>query len=307
MKHAESTEDPPPLDPLIERFIEALWLERGLSDNTLSAYRSDLFLFQCWLLPQALPLTQIGGAEISAYLHQRIKAGTKQRTSARIVSTLRRFYQFMVRELLMDEDPMQLIEAPKTMRLLPKSLSEIEVEALLLAPDISDPTGLRDRAMLELLYATGLRVSELVLIRGEQVSLQQGVLRVIGKGNKERLVPIGEEALVWMERFIRNGRPLILGQRPPTADLFPSRLGGAMTRQAFWQLIKRYALQAGIDKPLSPHTLRHAFATHLINHGADLRVVQMLLGHDSLSTTQIYTFVANERLKALHAHHHPRG
>jgi integrase/recombinase XerD len=291
---------------LVERFLDALWLERGLSENTLTAYRSDLLGLSQWLQRQEADLLRAGRADLLGYLQQRVEQGAKPRSSARLLSSIRRFYRFLVRERQLSEDPSARIDAPKLGRSLPKSLTEEEVEALLAAPDPGSLLGMRDRAMLEVLYASGLRVSELVGLTLSQLNLQQGLVKVIGKGNKERLVPLGEEALGWVERYLREARGLLLGAMQSDV-LFPSRRGSAMTRQAFWQLIKRYALQAGISKPLSPHTLRHAFATHLLNHGADLRVVQLLLGHSSLSTTQIYTHVARERLKEMHARHHPRG
>jgi integrase/recombinase XerD len=291
---------------LIGRFSDALWLERGLSENTLSAYRNDLQSLARWLRSMESSLLGAARHELLSYLHQRVAAGAKPRSSARLLSSMRRFYRYLLRESLLREDPSVRIDAPKLGRTLPKTLTEEEVERLLAAPDVSTPMGLRDRAMLELLYASGLRVSELVSLLLLQVNFQQGLVKVMGKGSKERLVPLGEEALFWLQRFMREGRGLLLGTRRSEV-LFPSKHASAMSRQAFWQLIKRYALLAGISKPLSPHTLRHAFATHLLNHGADLRVVQLLLGHSSLSTTQIYTFVAQERLKGLHATHHPRG
>lgn len=291
---------------LVERFLDALWLERGLSENTLTAYRSDLLGLSVWLQQQEADLLRAARADLLGYLQQRVEQGAKPRSSARLLSSIRRFYRYLVRERLLSEDPSARIDAPKLGRSLPKSLTEEEVEALLAAPDSATILGMRDRTMLEVLYASGLRVSELVGLTLSQINLQQGLVKVIGKGNKERLVPLGEEALSWVERYVREARGLLLGTAQSDV-LFPSRRGSAMTRQAFWQLIKRYALQAGISKPLSPHTLRHAFATHLLNHGADLRVVQLLLGHSSLSTTQIYTHVARERLKDLHARHHPRG
>jgi integrase/recombinase XerD len=291
---------------LVERFLDALWLERGLSENTLSAYRSDLLGLAAWLQREKADLLSAGRADLLGYLQQRVEQGAKPRSSARLLSSIRRFYRYLVRERLLSEDPSARIDAPKLGRPLPKSLTEEEVEALLAAPDPGTLLGMRDRAMLEVLYASGLRVSELVGLTLSQLSLTQGLVKVIGKGNKERLVPLGEEALGWVERYLRESRGLLLGVAQSDV-LFPSKRGSAMSRQAFWQLIKRYALQAGISKPLSPHTLRHAFATHLLNHGADLRVVQLLLGHSSLSTTQIYTHVARERLKDLHARHHPRG
>ena len=244
--------------------------------------------------------------DLLTYLAERASKGAHARTTARLLSSMRRYYQYQIREGHLRDDPSARIEAPKIARALPKLLTEDDVESLLEAADTSEALGSRDRTMLELLYATGLRVSELVTLELSQVNLQQGVVRVTGKGGKERLVPLGEEALSWLERFIRYDRADITNGRPLDA-IFPTRRGGPMTRQAFWQLIKRYAVKANINKPLSPHTLRHAFATHLINHGADLRVVQLLLGHSNLSTTQIYTHVARERLKSLHAEHHPRG
>jgi integrase/recombinase XerD len=291
---------------LIERFCDGLWLERGLSENTLSAYRSDLQSLAVWLRAKDSDIEHAARHELLAYLQQRVEAGAKPRSSARLLSSIRRFYRYLLRERLIAEDPSSRIDAPKLGRPLPKTLTEEEVEQLLDAPDTATPMGLRDRAMLELLYASGLRVSELVSLTVAQVNFQQGLVKVMGKGSKERLVPLGEEALDWLQRFMSKGRGVLLGGKRSDA-LFPSKRGAAMSRQAFWQLIKRYAVGAGISKPLSPHTLRHAFATHLLNHGADLRVVQMLLGHSSLSTTQIYTFVAQERLKGLHAAHHPRG
>ncbi len=291
---------------LIESFADALWMERGLSVNTLSAYRSDLAAFAAWLLQQRTALLDAQRNQLLSYLALRVQQGTRPRTTARLLSSLRRFYRYLVREGRLTEDPSARIDAPKLGRALPKSLTEAEVESLLAVPRIDDPLGLRDRTMLEVLYASGLRVSELVGLTLDQVNLRQGVVRVVGKGSKERLVPLGEEAVVWLQRYLAEARHDLVQGRINDA-LFPTRRGAAMTRQAFWQLIKRYAQQAGIEKPLSPHTLRHAFATHLLNHGADLRVVQLLLGHSDLSTTQIYTHVARERLKDLHARHHPRG
>ena len=291
----------------IERFADALWMERGLSQNTLAAYQTDLKKFASWLLEQrGRQLLKGQRSDILDYLSHMSKQGMKARSSARMLSCLRQFYQHALRENWIKIDPSSRVDAPKLGRPLPKSLTEAEVEALLDAPDLADAEGFRDRAMLELLYATGLRVSELVGLRMDQVSLNQGVVRVIGKGGKERLVPLGEEAQSWLERFVRGDRHDILGEQL-CSELFPTRRGAGMTRQAFWYRIKKHAGTAGITKHLSPHTLRHAFATHLINHGADLRVVQMLLGHSDLSTTQIYTHVARERLKSLHSMHHPRG
>jgi integrase/recombinase XerD len=291
---------------LIETFLDALWLERGLSENTLTAYRSDLAGLAKWLESRGATLIDADRLQLLDYLQLRVEQGSKRRTSARLLSSIRQFYHYLVREERLTEDPTAQIDAPRLERPLPGSLTEREVEMLLAAPVTDDVLGMRDRTMLEVLYASGLRVSELVGLTLEQVNLQQGVVRVIGKGSKERLIPLGEEAIVWLERYLREARPLLIEGRPSHA-LFPSRRGTAMSRQAFWQLIKRYAKRASINKAISPHTLRHAFATHLLNHGADLRVVQMLLGHSSLSTTQIYTHVARERLKNLHGQHHPRG
>jgi len=291
---------------LLESFLDALWMERGLSDNTLVAYRSDLQGLARWLMENGRTLLRARREDLLGYLAARAGRGAHSRSTARLLSSMRRFYQHMVREKRVAEDPSALIDSPKLGHPLPKALTETEVEALLAAPDVEDVLGLRDRAMLELLYASGLRVSELVGLGLAQVNTRQGVVRVMGKGRKERLVPLGEEALSWLERYLREARPVLVKGRP-AESLFPTRRGAAMTRQAFWHLVKRHAKRAGLKKALSPHTLRHSFATHLVNHGADLRVVQMLLGHSDLSTTQIYTHVARERLKQLHAQHHPRG
>jgi integrase/recombinase XerD len=291
----------------IERFADALWMERGLSRNTLAAYQTDLRKLADWLADnRSYGLLQAQRADLLGYLAELTEAGRKPRSAARLLSCARQFYQYALREGWLQADPSARIDAPRIGRPLPKSLTEAEVEALLEAPDLADPEGLRDRSMFELLYATGLRVTELVGLRPEQVSLTQGVIRVVGKGGKERLVPMGDEAQSWLERFNREGRPVLLGARL-CQHLFPTRRGQGMTRQAFWYRVKKHAQTAGIDKTISPHTLRHAFATHLLNHGADLRVVQLLLGHSDLSTTQIYTHVARERLQQLHANHHPRG
>lgn len=292
--------------PLIERFIETLWLEKGLSVHTRAAYRSDLALLNGWLQSRGVELPSVGREVLLDHLAWRMNEGYKARSTARLISGMRGFYRFLLREGVIETDPTLQVDMPQLGRPLPKSLSEADVEALLAAPDLDDPIGLRDRAMLEVLYACGLRVSELIGLTLEQVNLRQGVLRVFGKGSKERLVPMGEEAISWVERYCRDARPLLLAGRPGDV-LFPSLRGEQMTRQTFWHRIKHQARVAGIAKSLSPHTLRHAFATHLLNHGADLRVVQMLLGHSDLSTTQIYTHVARARLQALHAQHHPRG
>ncbi len=289
--------------PELARFLDALWLEHGLSDNTLAAYRRDLQGLQDWLAKRDVALVAARREHLLAYMGQR---RVSSRSLARFLSSARRFYRYLLRQGLRQDDPTRLIDSPRLGRPLPASLGESQVEALLAAPDVTTERGLRDRAMLELLYATGLRVSELTGLRLEQINPRQGVVRVLGKGDKERLVPMGDEAWHWLECYLRQARPVLLGARR-CDDLFVTARGKAMTRQAFWQLIKRHARNAGIETGLSPHTLRHAFATHLLNHGADLRVVQLLLGHSDLSTTQIYTHVARERLKALHARHHPRG
>ncbi len=291
----------------IERFTDALWMEHGLSEHTLAAYRNDLAGLAVWLQQQSgRELPQARREDLLAYLAERVIAGARPRTTARLLSSLRRYYRYLVREGRLQADPSVRIDTPRIGRPLPDSLSEREVEELLAAPDVQDTLGLRDRAMLELLYACGLRVSELVGLAPEQVNLNQGVVRLTGKGNKERLVPLGEEAVDWIQRYLDGSRPQLAGS-VLSGQLFITARGKGMTRQAFWYRIRHYALKSGINKHLSPHTLRHAFATHLLNHGADLRVVQMLLGHSDLSTTQIYTHVARERLKDLHAQHHPRG
>ena len=292
---------------VIEGFADALWIERGLSGNTLAAYQSDLRAFALWIARErGHGLIDAARPDLLEYLALLSQQGRKPRSTARLVSCLRQFYQYLLRRGLIHEDPSARVEAPKLGRPLPKSLSESEVEALLGAPDTQDTRGHRDRTMLEVLYASGLRVTELVTLTPSQVSLTQGVVRILGKGGKERLVPLGEDACSWLKEYARGPRMDLLGGRV-SEYLFPTCRSDCMTRQAFWLLIKRYAILAGVVKPLSPHTLRHAFATHLLNHGADLRVVQMLLGHSDLSTTQIYTHVARERLKQLHARHHPRG
>lgn len=288
----------------IDGFLNALWLEFGLSDNTLSAYGSDLKQFDKWL--EAKDLFSVEQQDINQFFVYRKQQGMSKRSVARILSSLKRFYGYLLREGLIQSDPCELIDAPRLAPALPESLSEDDVESLLQAPEILSVLGFRDRTMLELLYATGLRVSELVALNFQQINFRQGCLRVVGKGEKERLVPVGEEAMDWLERYLNQARPMILGVRQ-SDYLFVTNRGSSMTRQAFWHIIKRYAKQAGIDKHLSPHTLRHAFATHLLNHGADLRVVQLLLGHSDLSTTQIYTHIAQQRLKELHSQFHPRG
>ena len=297
----------PALDhPLIDQFLDALWLEKGLSENSRNSYRSDLALYNGWLHERGIALDTAGRDVVLDHLAWRVEQGYKARSTARLLSGARGFYRYLLREKLIGVDPTLQIDMPQLGKPLPKSLSEADVEALLQAPDLSEAIGQRDRAMLEVLYACGLRVTELVSLTLDQVNLRQGVLRVVGKGNKERLVPMGEEAVVWVERYLRDGRAELLNGK--SSDIvFPSQRGEQMTRQTFWHRIKHQAQVAGIAKSLSPHTLRHAFATHLLNHGADLRVVQMLLGHSDLSTTQIYTHVARARLQELHATHHPRG
>ncbi|MFT4179016.1 MAG: site-specific tyrosine recombinase XerD [Thermomonas sp.] len=307
----------PPLadadDAAIERFLDAAWAEHGHAPATLAAYRADLQVFARWLQSR-LPVVTLAHAareDLFAYLQARAELGYTPRSGARLLSCLRAFYAHVLRLRLREDDPVALLQPPRLPRLLPKALSESQVDALLQAPDIETPIGLRDRAMLELMYACGLRVSELVSLPATAINLRQGVLRVLGKGSRERLVPLGEESRHWLERYMQQARPaLLVGVRDPSgvAALFVEAGGGAPTRQTFWLLVKRYAAVAGIDPArISPHGLRHSFATHLLNHGADLRALQMLLGHSSLSTTQIYTLVAREHLKALHARHHPRG
>tara|TARA_R110002095_G_scaffold80262_4_gene68925 strand:- start:1549 stop:2463 length:915 start_codon:yes stop_codon:yes gene_type:complete len=292
--------------PEIEAYLEAIWHEKGLSDNSLSSYRRDLKAFSSWLEASGKPLLATERADILGYLNLRLRKRYSPSSTARLLSCLRGFFRYQLREQRIEHDPTLQVDSPKLVRPLPKVLTELDVEELLAAPDPQDPIGFRDRVMLELLYACGLRVSELVSLQVSMVNLRQGVVRVMGKGSKERLVPLGEIAIDWLARYLRQGRMLLLKQADSEV-LFPSNRGTQMTRQTFWYRIKHYALLAGIDKPLSPHTLRHAFATHLLNHGADLRVVQLLLGHSDLSTTQIYTHIAQQRLQSLHQKHHPRG
>lgn len=294
-------------DRLLNLFLDYLLVERGASKNTVTAYGTDLRQLGKWLAAQDLVLDQAEPAHLEAYIAYKNKKGGSKRSMARALSSMRRFYRFLLREKLIDKDPSSLLESPKVDRALPVSLSEQEVEALLDAPDTEVDEGLRDRAMLEVLYATGLRVSELVGLSLDEISLQMGVVRVSGKGDKERLVPMGEPAMNWLQRYLDEARPSLMRGRGVVDEVFVTRRGTGMTRQAFWYLIKKHAERVGITKHLSPHTLRHAFATHLVNHGADLRVVQMLLGHSDISTTQIYTHVAQARLQALHQAHHPRG
>ena len=292
---------------LLDLYLDSIWMEKGLSRNTLESYGRDLKYFAHWLQINDETVLGANRQKVLAYLTHRVDQGITARSSARALSSIRSLYRFLVREERIKEDPTLRIENPKLGRKLPQPLSEKAVDSLLAAPNTKTVVGFRDRTMLELLYATGLRVSELVNLRMIDVNLRQGVLRVMGKGDKERLVPIGAEAIDWLEAFIQDHRAELMRRSGPNEVLFPSNRGRAMTRQAFWYLIKRHTAQAGIGLSLSPHSLRHAFATHLLNHGADLRVVQLLLGHSDLSTTQIYTHVAKHRMQALHAEHHPRG
>lgn len=291
----------------IEQFLDALWLEKNLAENTLISYRRDLKMVAQWLGSRGINLLTAQAADLQLLFAERLEGGYKATSSARMLSAIRRLFQYLYREKSRNDDPSALLASPKLPQRLPKDLSEAQIERLLQAPCLDQPIELRDKAMLELLYATGLRVSELVGLSISDVSLRQGVVRVIGKGNKERLVPLGEEAVYWLENYLEHGRPWLLNGQSLDV-LFPSQRAQQMTRQTFWHRIKHYAVIAGIDsEKLSPHVLRHAFATHLLNHGADLRVVQMLLGHSDLSTTQIYTHVATERLRQLHQQHHPRA
>lgn len=304
---AESLSPSPETQALINSFLDLLWAECGVSEHTLSAYGSDLRGFAVSLGKQRKQLLEADSSHIQDYLGKHLTEGASARSVARLLSALRRFYRYQLRLGQLDSDPTLHLEPPRPGQPLPETLSEEAVESLLQAPDVDIPAGLRDRAMLELLYATGLRVSELVGLEDCQLDVSRGVVKVLGKGSRERLVPLGEEAGSWLQRYATSARLELLRGHPPTPSIFVTRRGGPMTRQAFWYLLRRHAARAGIVKAISPHTLRHAFATHLLNHGADLRVVQMLLGHSSLSTTQIYTHVAQARLQALHAAHHPRG
>lgn len=292
----------------VAQFLESMWLEQGMADNSLSAYRYDLQGFLNWLTEQNFLLATVSAADLQRFLATRLAQRYRATSQARLLSTLRRLFGYLQRQQLISEDPTACLASPKLGRRLPKLLSENQVERLLAAPNTEDPLGLRDKAMLEVLYATGLRVSELINLTVNEVNLQQGVVRVIGKGQRERLVPLGEEALYWLQRYWQQGRIHFLLPAVPREQLFMSRRARVMTRQTFWYRVKYYAIQADITvQTISPHALRHAFATHLLNHGADLRVVQLLLGHTDLSTTQIYTHVATERLKQLHQQHHPRA
>ena len=292
---------------IIDRFLDAAWQEAGLRENTLSAYRNDLAQFAKWLSKRQPYLSKASRSDVLAYLATSVKRGISAKSSARRLSTLRRFYRYLLRETLIDMDPTSEVASPVMGRPLPVSLSEDAVTRLLEAPNVGTALGLRDRAMIEVLYATGLRVSELVGLALSELDYRSaGLVRVTGKGGRERIVPLGEEALDWLRRYLSDSRPEILDARL-SDSVFVTRRGRSMTRQAFWQMIRRYSKHAGISAGVTPHTLRHAFATHLLNHGADLRSVQMLLGHADLSTTQIYTHVARDRLRSLHARHHPRG
>ncbi|RTR03346.1 site-specific tyrosine recombinase XerD [Halomonas nitroreducens] len=291
---------------LIDAFLDGLWLEQGVSDNTLAAYRRDLVAWSAWLVEQDGTLLAPAPELLTAWLEARREAGYQLRSNARLLSSLRRFYRWALAEQRIDRDPLAEVRLPRVRPSLPETLEEAEVERLLEAPDLDTDLGMRDRAMLEVLYGAGLRVSELVGLTTDALNLRQGVVRVRGKGDKDRLVPLGEEAVDWVSRYLRTSRGALMHDITRPA-LFPGRGDTCLTRQAFWHRIKAHARAAGIDRPLSPHTLRHAFATHLLNHGANLRVVQLLLGHSDLSTTQIYTHVAQVRLEALHADHHPRG
>jgi integrase/recombinase XerD len=305
-RHPPAPEPPAALRDELDAFIDAMWLEHGLARNTLEGYRSDLLLFGRWLTKRGLTLTEASGNDLSAYLAEFSRA-SKVASQRRLLATWRRYYRHLLRDGHIDADPTLKLDRPLPTRRFPRTLTESQVETLLAAPDIGTPLGLRDRCMLETMYASGLRVSELVGLKIYAVDVNDGAVRIMGKGSKERLVPLGEIAADWIKRYLVESRPLLLGGRN-CDELFVSRLGAAMTRQRFWALVKRYASEAGITPQLiSPHTLRHAFATHLLNHGADLRVVQMLLGHADISTTQVYTHVARERLKQLHQKHHPRG
>lgn len=306
MDTTNHTSPPSAGERLLEQWLDALWLEKGLSENTLSNYRRDIQRFLAWLVGENLKVEAVSRSHIYAYLSFLHSKGLSARTVSRHLSALRSFYLWLLDQHKVMENPVAQVERPKLGRPLPTTLSEAEVEALLEAPNIEEPLGLRDKAMLEVLYATGLRVSELVSLHMSQLDLRRGVLRVVGKGNKQRLVPLGEEAQRWLGLYLQKGRDFLPGALP-NGVLFQGPSGKPMTRQAFWHRVKQQAVVAGIQTSLSPHTLRHAFATHLLNHGADLRVVQLLLGHTSVSTTQIYTHVATERLKQLHAEHHPRG
>ena len=297
----------PDRDPIIDQFIDILWAQKGLAELTLSAYQQDLVQFSRWLNERGGRLSTAQEVEIQQFLQQRYDRGSSARSNARLLSTFKQFYRHLVRSGDRQDNPTALISAPKIPRNLPRSMAEKDVDNLLQAPDLESDYGLRDRSMLELMYSSGLRVSELVGLQVNQVNTRLGLVRLIGKGSKERVVPVGEEALHWMQRYLQVARPALQLSSKVNDALFLSSRGTAITRQAFWQNIKKHLLTAGVKTVFSPHSLRHAFATHLLNHGADLRTVQMLLGHSSLSTTQIYTHIAQTRLQSIHAQHHPRG
>ena len=294
-------------EPEIDRFIDSLWSQKGLADLTLSAYQQDLLQFSRWLATRSQKLFEAEQSSIQQFLAERFTNGASARSNARLLSTLKQYYRYLVRIGERQDNPTALISAPKIHRSLPQSLGEIDIEKLLDAPDLESNFGLRDRCMLELMYSSGLRVSELVGLQLNQINTNLGLVRLIGKGNKERVIPVGEEALHWLAKYVKEARPELQSAKSISDALFLSSRGSAITRQAFWQNIKKHLLKAGVKTVFSPHSLRHAFATHLLNHGADLRTVQMLLGHSSLSTTQIYTHIAQARLQSIHAQHHPRG
>ncbi len=296
-----------PEDPEIDRFIDSLWAQRGLAELTLQAYRQDLLQFSRWLSSHQQKLCDAGQASIQLFLAERFSDGASARSNARLLSTLKQYYRHLIRIGSRQDNPTALISAPKINRSLPQSLAEPDIEKLLAAPDLENKFGLRDRCMLELMYSSGLRVSELVGLHVNQVNTNLGLVRLVGKGSKERVIPVGEEALHWLAQYVKQARPGLQSSNSKSDALFLSSRGSAITRQAFWQNIKKHLLKAGVKTVFSPHSLRHAFATHLLNHGADLRTVQMLLGHSSLSTTQIYTHIAQFRLQSIHAQHHPRG
>lgn len=294
-------------DPEIERFLDSLWSQKGLAELTLSAYQQDLLQFSRWLTRRREKLSTADQRSIQQFLAERFANGASARSNARLLSTLKQYYRHLIRVGERQDNPTALISAPRIHRSLPQSLGEADIEKLLEAPDLDSNYGLRDRCMLELMYSSGLRVSELVGLQLNQINTNLGLVRLIGKGNKERVIPVGEEALHWLAQYMKQARPGLQSAKSINAALFLSSRGSAITRQAFWQNIKKHLLKAGVKTVFSPHSLRHAFATHLLNHGADLRTVQMLLGHSSLSTTQIYTHIAQSRLQSIHAKHHPRG
>jgi integrase/recombinase XerD len=294
-------------DPDIDQFIDSLWAQKGLAELTLSAYQQDLTQFSRWLAPRNRSLSAAHQTDIQQFLGERFERGSSARSNARLLSTLKQFYRHLVRLGERQDNPTALVSAPRIHRSLPQAMNERDVEKLLQAPDLESDFGMRDRCMLELMYSSGLRVSELVGLQLNQVNARLGLVRLVGKGSKERVVPVGEEALHWLQRYLQQSRPALQVTAAINDALFLSSRGTAITRQAFWQNIKKHLLTAGVKTVFSPHSLRHAFATHLLNHGADLRTVQMLLGHSSLSTTQIYTHIAQTRLQSIHAQHHPRG